>query len=440
MTTPSGTATGYSSYWEESPVMASNGSSYLDLTHAESPLPALSNFRICYADQGIAAPASGRLDVWDCQFYQCNAGVAAGTNSTVAFHNALFSECGAAVGASPSFAGLEAEHITADVTNLCAAQSPPARVCLTNSIIIGAFSGGAFTVTQNVVINPSGPIFQAVGAGRYYLGPNGACRGAGTPAISLRLQAELQRKTTQPPIAFPPHLVVSGDISLLRRQHATPAAPPTWATITKRWITRWPFWCARAKITVNPGTAVGFRQEYAAPFQGGTGYGFDLRENSTFVSAGTPAKPNRFVDVQFVQEQPESPCVAGFVPDFQGGDSTTPPPSMDFRFSHFYATPNNYHFWSGLSEDGWYSIASPSSSMNWSLRDCALHGGRINLGQPDNPAWTGYSIPSDLDNPYYLGAPVDFVYAPGAVSWVNNLFDCVNVNIDPTYLRVRLVH
>ncbi len=107
---------------------------------------------------------------------------------------------------------------------------------------------------------------------------------------------------------------------------------------------------------------------------------------------------------------------------------------MDFRFSHFYATPNNYHFWSGLSEDGWYSIASllqlhelgacgtaPCTAAGSTL------GSRIIRPGPATPSQ------ADLDNPYYLGAPVDFVYAPGAVSWANNLFDHVNIHLDPTY-------
>lgn len=73
-----------------------------------------------------------------------------------------------------------------------------------------------------------------------------------------------------------------------------------------------------------------------------TWWGFDLREGSTFVSHGTPVKPNVFTDVQFVQEQQAYPCIASFIPDYWpfGGPNRNTAPMMDFRFSKFYAHPN----------------------------------------------------------------------------------------------------
>ena len=59
---------------------------------------------------------------------------------------------------------------------------------------------------------------------------------------------------------------------------------------------------------------------------------------------------------------------------------------------------------------------STDSSMYLSLQDCQVHGGRINLGNPD---YNNYD-PSQ-------------VYAPGAVSLLNNSFENVNINLDPTY-------
>ena len=47
---------------------------YLDMTYARSN--SISNLRIQYADWGVTTPVvSRRLDVWDCQFVQCNYGV-----------------------------------------------------------------------------------------------------------------------------------------------------------------------------------------------------------------------------------------------------------------------------------------------------------------------------------------------------------------------------
>jgi hypothetical protein len=66
-------------------------------------------------------------------------------------------------------------------------------------------------------------------------------------------------------------------------------------------------------------------------------------------------------------------------------------------------------------------LYSPDSRVDWNMRDCNLHGGRITLGEPDDGSW--------------YGAPPDWVYGPCAVSWVNNLFDGVAIDLDPTFYQ-----
>ena len=172
-------------------------------------------------------------------------------------------------------------------------------------------------------------------------------------------------------------------------------------------------------ITVLPGTAIGFRNEFSTSHNRWTWWGFDLREGSTFTSHGTPTKPNTFVDVQFVQEQLAYPCVASFMPDFWPNADGNTAPSLDFRFSNFYGPQgNSYHIWAGYEETCNY-LQSPDSLINWTMRDCNLHGGRINIGPPDDG--------------YYYGAPMDWFYGSGSISWVNNLFDGVSITLDPTY-------
>ena len=172
-------------------------------------------------------------------------------------------------------------------------------------------------------------------------------------------------------------------------------------------------------ITALPGTAIGFRNEFSASHNRWTWWGFDLREGSTFISHGTPTKPNTFADVQFVQEQLAYPCVASFMPDFWPNTDGNAAPSLYFRFSNFYGPQGySYHIWAGYEETCNY-LQSPDSLINWTMRDCNLHGGRINLGPPDDG--------------YYYGAPMDWFYGSGSVSWVNNLFDGVSITLDPTY-------
>ena len=101
--------------------------------------------------------------------------------------------------------------------------------------------------------------------------------------------------------------------------------------------------------------------------------------------------------------------------DYEPVDDTTPAPTLDFRFSNFYLSPQDYHYWSGLSEDQWW-ITSPDSSVFWTLRDCAMHGGHINVGCPD-----------------YFDFGELAIFAPGQIAWMNNLFDHVAINLAPTF-------
>jgi hypothetical protein len=82
----------------------------------------------------------GALDVWDCQFFDCNYAIAnlVPTFGSVDFlHNVLFAHCGAAVGASTNSIEVEAEHVTADVADFWIAGATPFKIGLTNSIIRG---------------------------------------------------------------------------------------------------------------------------------------------------------------------------------------------------------------------------------------------------------------------------------------------------------------
>jgi hypothetical protein len=400
-----------------SPVTANNGAPYLDLTYCQDPQPSISNLRIRYADQGIATPTATRVDVWDCQFLQCHSALVANQDSTVAFHNDLFGSCGAVAAGVTNFAGITAEHITADVTNFWV-QYGPGRIALTNSVVVGNIASGPTLVTNHSAINPASPVFQQAGSGNYYLLSASPFRRAGTPAISPRLAAAFRQKTTQPPLAVPAFAQFSGEITLGQQVQRYTNGSPDYGfqypalDYTFGWLTN------RGVITVLPGSAIGFRKEYSTNHNHWTWWGFDLREASEFHSRGTPTKPNVFADVQFVQEQLTGPCNAAFVPDFwPASPNLNAAPVLDFRFSKFYANPNWNHVWSGYDASHDY-LYSPDSRVDWTMQDCALYGGKITLGEPDDGSW--------------YGAPPDWVYGACAVSWNNNLFDNLSIDLDPT--------
>jgi hypothetical protein len=404
-------------YSSGSPATANNGAPYIDLTSAQDLRPSLNNLRVRYADQGIVSAASKYVDVWDSQFLQCNSAVVAAQDSTVAFHNVLVGGCGTVVAGSTNFAAITGEHLTADVTNFWT-QIQPNQISLVNSIVVGSIGTGPILAVDHTAINPATPVFQSVGSGNYYLTNTSSYRGTGSTSVSPRLLTEFHNKSTQPPIAFPAFSQVVGDMALAPQAARYTNGAPDYGfyypalDYTVAWMTNW------GTITILRGTAIGFRNEYSSSAGRWTWWGFDLHEGSSFVSQGTPDKPNVFTDVQLVQEQPASPCISSFVPDFWPNDLDLPAPYMVFRFSHFYANPHWYHFWSGLDASYGY-LYSPDSLVNWNLQDCALHGGRITLGEPDDGSW--------------YGAAYDWVYGTGGISWVNNLFDGVAIDLDPTF-------
>ena len=412
------------------PQPAANGVPYLNLDAASSNV--ISNLRICFADIGVTTPVLPReLDVWDCQFYQCNIAIANqvwGFGARDILHNVLFANCGAAIGASTNSVEIMAEHVTADVTSFWAAPSPPYKVALTNSIILGTLGDSTIAFAQYVALNPSLTNFQSAAQGNYYLAPGSSFHQAGTASISPTLATEFSQKSTYAPVTLAPYMQVSGDMTLSPQVPRYTSGPPDlgyWYDALD--FTAGAFTIAGGTVRVLPGTAIAVRNEYVPAFNKFTMVGFWVEQGSAFISHGTPLKPNVFTATKLVQEAPATDFsqyqisqdlsfgVMSFVPDFEPNDVGSPAPTLDFRFCNFYLPPQDYHFWSGISEDG-NRITSPDSSVFWALQDCKVCGGRINLGPPD---WVTFGE--------------DYVFAPGAVSWNNSLFDQVTVTLDPTY-------
>ena len=420
-------------YWYDDgwPLPHAGAGPYLDLTFAGSS--DIHDLRICFADIGMSTPASsGRLEVWDCQFVQCNTAI---TNAVWDFgavdslHNVLFAQCGTAIAGTTNSIQIEAEHVTADVTNFLAAPAPAYRMALTNSIIFGTLGDASIVTTQNVALNPSGAVFQSEGYGNYYLAANSQFHRAGTTNLSARLLLEFQHKSTYPPMALPAMLQLNGEMTLLPQVPRYSGGAPDIGF----WYEALDYSVANAfvtgRITVEPGTAVAVRHEYVPAYQWVTFVGFDVQAGGSFVSQGMPTRPITFTAEKMVQEafgggyllwqwwyynefcRVWLPDAVSFVPDYLPSSPDLPAPTFDFRFSNFYLPPRDYHFASGFMEDSGQA-ASYDSAMQWTLRDCGVYGGRINVGE----AYDG-STP----------------FGSGSVSWMNNLFDGVSINLDPAW-------
>ena len=409
------------SYEDDLPQPYTTGVPYLEMAYATSN--SISNLRLSYADWGVTTPVlSGTLNVWDCQFVQCNYGIvnlvaAAGAKDSL--HNVLFSQCGAAVGASTNVIDVDAEQVTADVGTFCLANSTPDTIALTNSIVLGNSVTAANVLTINVAFNPDPTNFQAAGAGNYYLAPTSPLHNAGTANISPRLQSELQGKTTYPPVVIAAGATNSGAMTFSpQARRYVSGAPDLGYYYDALDYTVADMILAGGTLAVLPGTAIGYRSDTNSDLY----IGFDVQANSALISQGTPNQPNYFVDVQQVQEQAAWPVVAGILPDFFPTDPSSQPPVLSFRFTKFrlnyipgfgnWPEPA-FHFWSGFDPVPPWQEYSYNSAMVLTLQDCDLRGGQISLGQADD--W------------YYAGS----FWGTGVVGWTNNSFDSVTINLDP---------
>ena len=174
--------------------------------------------------------------------------------------------------------------------------------------------------------------------------------------------------------------------------------------------------CPDSDGDVLPGTAVGLSYDYTL--------GLDLWEGSSIVARGTPTKPITFAPTTAVQEGPYwldpwswPGLLVSFSPDYWPNEAGSPPPVCDFQFCNFYHSSGVcHHFWGGR---GPYYLGTWTAASVLSLRmqDCQLHGGWLSLGEPH----------------HYFFTPVDYggEAVAGSVLWRNNLFDRVNVNLDP---------
>ena len=292
---------------------------------------------------------------------------------------------------------------------------------LVNSIVLGNSVTAAHVLPVNVAFNPDPGNFQPTGAGNYYLAPTSPLHNAGTATISPRLQSELQAKTTYPPVVIADFTTNSGSMTLApQAPRYVGGAPDLGWYYDALDYTVADMILNGGTLAVLPGTAIGYRMDTNSEAASWTYFGFDVQANSSLISQGTPNHPNVFVDVQQVQEQFAWPIWAGIVPDYFPTDPGSQPPVLNFRFSKFrlnrasYLQTPPFQFWSGADPSSPYEW-SYNSAMYLTLQDCDLRGGQISLGQP---AGYGYE---------------NVFWGPGMVSWINNSFDNVAINVDPSY-------
>jgi len=372
----------------------------------------LKNLRFKHA--GVGVLSYGDYSVKHCQFIHCDKAMHT-EQATFYAGNILLNDV--TTGFYGKYFEGTVEHLTFDQgarvaldyqydEGSCSAP-PSSQLTLRNSLITGVADWGTTSFSQDHVetLTSNAGVYQNAA---HYLAPNSPYRGVGN--INASLLDDFKKRTTHPPIDFPQGMELTGELTLFPQvPRYVSGAPDLGYYYSVLDFTVSAMLVKGGQITVKPGTVIGFRKD--------DWRGFDLWEGSQFMARGTAEKPIIFTSVSFVREETLSAGgvvgVVAFIPDFIWNPDGLPPPTLDFRFCNFFADDWDSHLWSGASWD-WSAYTSYDSSMNWVVQDCQFHGGWIVVGTP---------IP-DLQ-----GEEFD----PGSISWVNTLFDRVQIVLDPTY-------
>ena len=307
----------------------------------------------------------------------------------------------------------------------------PVPANLINCILANVADSGGFSGDFNGFYNTAGfgdtsfgsddPPFVTSGNGSYYLKSDSPFRAAGTALADSVLCDSLRVKTTQPPLEIPAYMTISGELTLLPQVPRYAGGRPDLGYHYEALDYKVSGLTVQegGKVTVEPGTVIGVRQDSVG--WGFSQVGMDLRNGSTLTSHGTPNRPVVFTEVRLVQEQPigcwglclfrtGTPLALG------PSDPNQAPPVMDCRFCNFHVSPcgpDAKHLWAGGAYNGvlgWNYAATVDAALNLTLRDCNLFGGWVVIDKD----WTAGERQC-------------------AVSWANNLFDRVQVCVDPHF-------
>ncbi len=278
-----------------------------------SSSPTLSNIRIAYAQNAFSF-LSPNATLSDFQIVNCQQGVFC-ESSGLNLDNGLFANVQADI--SPLFGSttVNAQNITFNTnTYLSYITYCPsgATYNLTNCILANVAnlinSGGVGQVTVSGTANGfynspefgTGAItnnfypFQTVGGGSCYLTNGCNFFNAGTTNIDPTLLADLQTKTTYPPVLLTNQTIaISTNLSRQAPRDANGSPDLGYHYDPLDYIAD-NFAISNAVLTVTNGTAIA---SYNRP-------GIQLQDGSSIVSIGSPLFPNWFVRYSSVQEQP----------------------------------------------------------------------------------------------------------------------------------------
>jgi hypothetical protein len=335
----------------------------LDL--AVLPYLTLSDLRFCYLNNALAGYG---LTLRNTQLIQCKNGFGIVGEADVLvprLYNVLIDRVNTFV-PTESYGGdtVIAEHVTAHNCATFLADTT-AAVYLTNCLFVGVTNWEGLNTYTNTsaFLNSDTGIFQTVGAGALYLTNNSPYRDVGTANINSDLLADLQHKTTHPPLLLTNKETT--DVTLSPQAPRDTDTPDLGYHYDPIDYIASVYTITNATLTLSNGVAIA---NYNEP-------GIWLQDGSQLISVGSPTALNRIVRYLTVQEQPVKLgawALDSAMPVFAYAYGDVHP-TCDYRFTEFSTLAGGgYHFYSQ-----YYANDSHWLITNAVLRDCLFHHGKV---------------------------------------------------------------
>lgn len=305
------------------------------------------------------------------QFVRCNQGLTC-NSALIDVRNVLFdgSTSTSTNGAITNFLAVSStihgEHLTINGSTKLFHNYGSTTLTLTNSLLIAVTNfGNTFTSASNYTNSSSSGIFAEVGAGKHYLASGSALRNAGTTNINAALAADLQNRTTYPPILLTN--VVSSSTTLSPQASPDTDTPDLGFHYSPMDYILNEVVVTNAVLSITNGVTMGTYFNYS----------LYLTDGAQLFCNGRPDNLNRFADYARVQEQPTF---------FGGASAITIAPykytnlhsgSVNLRFTEFLGW-SRYHIY----EEGDFQTDSLS------VRDCEFINGSVWLKTTSNGSAT----------------------------------------------------
>jgi hypothetical protein len=380
---------------------------------------------------GAGVQSAGNCSVTNIQFVQC--GTAFDTeNATLYAGNILMSYVGT------GFYGQEfqatAENLTFDQGSYLTwnpGSDADSWVSLANSLVTGVSGCGNVPVYTNAVVTlPTGTgVYQMVGAGSYYLATNSPYHSAGTTSINPQLLAELQERTTYPPVVYSNMTISATTTFSPQARRDTNAAPDLgyhydpidyfFGGVT-----------ALSNLTFTAGTAFGW---FPLPGSGWEAVGISLSNGIVATFNGTVTGPCTVAHCATVQEGDGLWEDNGGLGAFAGGGSYAPanPGQLTAQFTRFSNLASGMNFRDGPSGEPLMvhardcEIYEPSGGYNLLLAftNCLFYRGAIGQATADS-AYSGETYREIYRNCTFYGGNLNWTHWEGAPYWRVSVRDC----------------